>query len=379
MQKNTKPVILQILPALETGGVERGTLEISKALVDKGWTSIVVSAGGRLVPRLELNKGKHITLPVNSKNPFVIWRNSKRLARIIKEHHVSLVHARSRAPAWSAYWAAKKKKIPFITTFHGTYGLKGPGKKRYNTVMTKGKKIIAISDFIADHIQQNYDVKKDKIEVIHRGVDVDIFNIEKVPADRVITLANKWQLPDGVFVVMLPGRLTGWKGQTVMLEALSHLKDLNIFCVLLGPAKSDRFRDKLMSVIEDKKLEGFVRIIDGCDDMPAAYMLADVVVSASTDPEAFGRVVAEAQAMEKVVVATNHGGATETVLEGKTGWLIPPKNAKILAEKIREIFNMKVDKRKKMGETARAHIKKSFTMSEMCAKTLKIYKEILKI
>ncbi|MCH8238307.1 MAG: glycosyltransferase family 4 protein, partial [Proteobacteria bacterium] len=318
--------ILQVLPALGVaGGVERGTVEIAQAIVAKGGRSLVVSSGGARTHELKRVHAEHIELPVHSKNPFVIYANIDRLARIIAAEKVDIVHARSRAPAWSAYYAAKRQGVPFMTTFHGTYGASNNLKRRYNSVMTRGERVIAISRFIGGHLHQNYGVPANKIRIIHRGVNLDRFDPSKVTAERVAALANDWRLEDGLPVVMLPGRLTRWKGQAMFIEAIGNLARRDIRCLVVGgdQGRTD-YRQELENLVNKKGLGEIVRIVDHCDDMPAAYMLTDVVVSASTDPEAFGRIVVEAQALGRPVVASDHGGARETVIEGETGWLFPP-------------------------------------------------------
>jgi len=376
-----RATVLQILPALgKGGGVERGTIEIARAISEAGGRALVVSAGGAAVHEVARAKGEHFTLPVDSKNPLVMRANVGRLMRLIREEGVDIVHARSRAPAWSACAAARKTGTPFVTTFHGTYGAGNPFKRKYNSVMTKGDRVIAISAFIAGHIRQKYGVPSQKIRVIHRGVDLEWFDPAKVPATRVATLAQQWRLGDGLPVVMLPGRLTRWKGQTVFLEALSLLGHKDMRCVLVGSdqGRTD-YRHELEDLIEKYGLSSVVRIVDHCADMPAAYMLTDVVVSASTDPEAFGRVVPEAQAMGRPVIASDHGGARETVIEGKTGWLTPPGDAEALAGAIDRVLRLKPEARQALADRAIANVRENFSKDSMCAKTLEVYNEVLNL
>lgn len=374
------PIILQILPRLETGGVERGTLEIASALKDAGWTSIVVSGGGRLVHDLEKMGTEHITLPVYSKNYFTMRKNAKLLAKIIVEKKVDIVHARSRAPAWSAKWACEMTGVPLLTTFHGAYNI-GPFKikKKYNKVMTDGVLTIAVSNFIKQHILDNYEtVDGDKIRVIHRGVDAERFDISKVSQERIVALSQKWRLPEDLPVVMLPGRLTRWKGQLILLEALSKMQHKNLRCLFVG---ADQGRKKYHRELEKKAkklgLSGVVQIVDHCSEMDVAYMLSDIVVSASTDPEAFGRVVPEAQAMGRIVIGPNHGGATETIRDGETGFLFEPGNADDLAQKLDAAFSMAAEDKKRMTERAIESVRNEFSKARMCAKTLDVYREIL--
>ena len=318
--------ILQILPALGAGGgVERGTIEIAEAIVGAGGRSLVVSSGGSSAYELKRFGAEHIELPVHSKNPLVMYANIQRLANVITDEGVDIVHARSRAPAWSAYFAAKRTDVPYMTTFHGTYSAGSALKRKYNSVMTRGARVIAISRFIGGHVHQNYGVPSGKIRIIHRGVNLDRFDPAKVTAERVAALAGNWRLGDGLPVVMLPGRLTRWKGHTMFIEAIGKLERRDIRCLLVGGDQGrSEYRQELENLVNRHGLGEIVRIVDHCDDMPAAYMLTDVVVSASTDPEAFGRILVEAQALGRPVVASDHGGARETVIEGETGWPVDP-------------------------------------------------------
>ena len=373
-----RPTILQVLPALVQGGVERTAVEISSAVVQAGGRAIVVSAGGPMEHDITRARAEHITLPVNSKNPFVMYANVEKLAKIIRDNDVDLVHARSRAPTWSAWAAAKQTETPFVTTFHGTYSLGGGLKRRYNAIMIKGERVIANSTFIAGHIRKNYGIEAAKLRIIHRGVDLDRFDAQVVSAERVVALAADWRLEDGMPVVMLPGRLTRWKGQTVFIEAIAAMKHKDIRCVLVGSdqGRTD-YRKELEDLIAANGLNETVRIIENCNDMPAAYMLTDVVVSASTDPEAFGRVVPEAQALGRPVIATDHGGARETVIQGETGWLVPPGNVEVLAGTIDKVLEMDEDARTALAEKAVENVRENFSKASMCAKTLEVYDEIL--
>jgi glycosyltransferase involved in cell wall biosynthesis len=265
-----------------------------------------------------------------------------------------------------------------LTTFHGTYSIGNFLKRKYNWIMTSGERVVAISEFIAGHVRRHYGVPVDKIRVIHRGVDIDKFDADKVSAERVIKLSTDWRMPDGVPIIMLPGRLTRWKGQLVLIDALAKLGHTNIRCLLVGSAQGrEVYRREIEKRVMEHGLEEVVRIIDHCDDMPAAYMLTDLVISASTDPEAFGRVVAEAQAMGRPVIATDHGGARETVKVGETGWLTKPGDADSLAAALAEGLGMDKNTRNKMAANAIQHVRKNFSKAQMCEKTLDVYNEIL--
>jgi len=372
------PTVLQVLPALATGGVERGTIDIALALKAAGWSSIVASSGGAMVNELDRGGVTHITLPLQSKNPFVMRSNASALVRLIREHQVDIIHARSRAPAWSALSAARRTGAHFVTTFHGTYNAQNFFKRRYNAVMARGERVIAISDFIARHVQERYGTDPARIRTVPRGVDVGIFDPAAVPAVRMIALATAWRLPDGMPVVMLPGRLTRWKGQAVLIDALAELGRSDVRCLIVGSDQGRTgYREELEQQVAARNLGSVVHIVDHCRDMAAAYMLADVVVSASTDPEAFGRVAAEAQAMGRPVVATDHGGSRETVVPGETGWLVRPGSPSDMAQAIREALGLNARNRAVMAAKARAHVLENFTVARMQDQTLAVYREVL--
>lgn len=372
------PVVLQVLPALVTGGAERGAVDIAAAVVAAGGRSLVASSGGRMVRDVERAGATHVTLPLQAKGFLAIRRNAAALARLIRDEGVDIVHARSRAPAWAARRACRRTGAHFVTTFHGTYNRGSPFKTFYNSVMVRGERVIAISQFIAEHIERNYRVDPHRLRVIPRGVDLEIFDPQKVPAVRVIQLAEKWRLPDGVPVVMLPGRLTRWKGQALLVEALARLGKDRIRCLFVGDDQGrGGYRRQLESLVRRRGLDGVVHLVGPCLDMPAAYMLADVVVSASTDPEAFGRVMAEAQAMGKPVVAADHGASREIVLPEETGWLFAPGDAEDLAEKLDHVLALGTAAREALAAKAIANTRAKFSKAEMCARTLRLYEEVL--
>ncbi len=377
--RDRSPVILQVLPRLVAGGVERGTVDIAAALVRAGWRALVVSAGGPMAREIERAGAVHVALPVDSKNPFVMRRNIDRLREVIDAHGVSLVHARSRAPAWSAFYAARRAGLPFVTTFHGTYNAGNRLKRWYNSVMARGDRVIAISEFIAHHVVDIYDADPARIRIIPRGIDLVSFDPAHIGAERLVTLAREWRLPDGAPVVILPGRLSRWKGQGVLIAAIGRLGRRDICCLLVGgdDGRRARYRGELENLVRAHGLAGVVRLVDHCRDMPAAYMLADVVVSASTDPEAFGRVVAEAQAMGRPVVAPDHGGAREIVLPGDTGWLVAPGDPRALAEAIAEALALDPAAREALAGRAIERMRANFSREQMCNATLAVYAELL--
>jgi len=373
------PVVLQVLPSLVTGGVERGTVDMAGSLTEAGWTALVASSGGPMVRELDRQGVKHITLPLHSKNPLVIKANIAKLEAVIREHGVDIVHARSRAPAWSAWYAAQATGAHFVTTFHGTYNLGWMGlKARYNAVMTRGERVIAISNFIANHMRTCYGIHPSKVRVVHRGVDLTKFDPARVSQERIIQLAQRWRLPDGHKVIMLPGRLTRWKGQIVLIEALARLGRRDLRCLLVGSDQGRTgYTEELKALVAARGLTDIVHIVGECNDMPAAYMLTDVVVSASTDPEAFGRVIVEGQAMGRPVVVTDNGAGRENVLDGQSGLLVPPGDPDALAAALGRLLEMPLSEREAVAEIAINFVRENFSRELMCARTIDVYREVL--
>jgi glycosyltransferase involved in cell wall biosynthesis len=370
--------VLQVLPALDTGGVERGTIEVTAALAEAGFRPFVASAGGRLVQELTRAGGVHLGLPLASKDPLVMWRNAGKLAAIAREHGIAILHARSRAPAWSARLAAGRVGAHFVTTYHGTYNENLPFKRAYNAVMASGERVIAISHFIAGHLIARHGTDPARVRVIPRGVDPLRFDPASVGGDRMRRLAEAWRLPDGAPVILLPGRLTRWKGQAVLIEALARMVRSDAVAVLAGDAQGrDAYRAELETLAAARGVAARLRMPGDCPDMPAGLMLADAVVSASTDPEAFGRVVVEGQAMGRPVVATAHGGASETVADGETGWLVPPSDAGALAARLDAMLALGEAERAALAGRARAAVLARYTTARMCAATLAVYRELL--
>ena len=367
-----------MLPRLEMGGVERGTVDITAAIVEAGWRAVVVSGGGPMVREVERAGGLHVTLPVFSKSPLVMRANINRLVKLIHEHDITIVHARSRAPAWSARAASRRTGVHFVTTFHGTYNESNAVKRLYNSIMAKGERVIAISEFIADRVVSTYGAELDCVRVIHRGIDLDTFHPSAVSPERMIQLSSKWQLPEATQVIMLPGRLTRWKGHEVLIDAVTRMGRKDVHCILVGANHGHkRYRRDIDAYILRNGVDRVVQIVSDCRDMPAAYMLADVVVSASTDPEAFGRVATEAQAMGRPVIATDHGGARETVVPGETGWLVPPGDPVALVDALGEALAMTAEQRSSMASKAIRHGNLNFPRAKMSAETLQVYHEVL--
>jgi glycosyltransferase involved in cell wall biosynthesis len=372
------PAVLQVLPRLETGGVERGTVEVTSALVQAGWTAVVASAGGRMKHDVENVGGKHITLPVASKNPLTMLHNIWHLMNVIRHEGISLVHARSRAPAWSAYYAAKFLQTPFVTTFHNAYAGRSALKLFYNGIMAKGSRVIAISEFVAEHVRLVYGVGNDRLRVIPRGVDTQRFNPDTVSTDRSEALRQAWKINVDKPIIMLPGRLTRWKGQDVFINALAKLGHHNFQAVIVGSG-DENYRQELVSLIEKLRLSDYIKIVDECDDMPAAFALTDFMVSASTRPEGFGRVIVEAAAMGCIVIATDHGGAKETIIDGATGWLVPSSDSQALASALQRGLDLSDDERQIMASRANNHVRQNYTTDLMTARTLDVYRELLNV
>jgi glycosyltransferase involved in cell wall biosynthesis len=375
--KGRPPAVLQIVPSLVSGGAERGTIDLAAALASAGWASYVASSGGPLERELRRTGTSHLRLPLASKNPLVMRRNSAALAGLIRQLGINIVHARSRAPAWSALSAARATGRHFVTTFHNAYDARVGLKRRYNSVMARGERVIAISHFVADYAASVYGVGPDRLRTIPRGVDLNTFDPTRVGAHRIISLAREWRLPDGAPVVMLPGRLTRWKGGLDFIAAIAATGRRDICCVLVGPVQRPGFRRELEMAIERHEVAGMFRIAEDCRDMPAAYMLADVVVSASSDPEGFGRIIVEAQAMGRPVVATDHGGARETIVPGVSGWLVPSRNPAALAAGINEALSLSFGERERFAQRTIAHVSSHFSREVMCARTIEVYEELL--
>lgn len=373
------PTILQVLPELRTGGVERGTVEITEAIHDAGWIALVASAEGPMVSKVLYAGGQHFNMPLATKKPFEMIKNIARLEKVIRDKKVDIVHARSRAPAWSAYFAAKSAGAKFVTTFHGVYGLKAPLKKTYNAIMTKGERVIAVSHFVADHIRENYKVPEDKIRVIHRGADLNTFAPNKIMPRRMAELAKQWQIPDDDRpIIVVPGRITRWKGQDVCIAALALLKHKHFLCLLIGDyQKHPEYSDELSKMIHQLGLEGTVRMVGDTPYMAEAYQLATLVVAPSVEPEAFGRVAIEAQAMGRPVIATKHGGAMETVMDNDTGWLVEPGNEEALAIAIEHALSLSKDEHERISQNAMWNAQTNFSTAVMQQKTLDVYRELL--
>ena len=377
------PTILQLVPALNEGGVERGALEIAQAVVAAGGRALIATAGGKMEPRLRKIGGEIFHMPLDRKGPGRMWLNAQRLKRLIRKEGVDLVHARSRGPAWSGWMATRKTGTPFVTTYHGAYNEGAMGKRRYNSVMARGRPVIAVSNFIAEMIADRHGTDPDRIVTIPRGADLSIFNREAVSPDRIGGLIGDWHLEDETRpIFMLPGRLTQWKGQEVFIDACKIVRDKRgpdaLLALIVGTAKEGSdYLKRLDQRIDKAGANDCIRIVGACTDMPAAYMLAQCVISASTDPEAFGRVAVEAQAMGCPVIATNHGGGRETVDHDTTGILVEPGDATAMATAIEEILDLTDEERGWVFDAATARVEQHFSIAQMQTKTLDVYESVL--
>jgi len=370
--------VVQILPDLESGGVERGTLEVGKYLADHGHTSVVISAGGRLVAQLEREGSTHLSWPhIGEKSPRClryIWP----LRKFLVEEQVDILHIRSRLPAWVGYLAWKSlpenKRPAFVCTFHGFHSI-----NKYSEIITKGDKVIAVSNAIKQHVQEAYHVPDSRIERIHRGFDEDIFNPERVAEDRVQKLREQWNITNNTFpIVMLPARLTRLKGHKVFIKSLAMLKEQEWIGLCVGDInEKSSYHTELMEFYHQSGVENKIHFVSHCDDMPAAMKLADIVVSSSIKPEACSRIIFEAQAMGTPVIASAHGGSPESIVDGKTGFLVKPGDAGSMAEALTLLISDR-QKCEQMGENARHWVNENFTINMMCEKTLQLYHELLR-
>ena len=377
--------VLQVIPKLGYGGAETGCYDLAHYLHENNCTSFIATSGGDLIKFIDKKKVKLFRLPVHSKNPLIIIFNTLALILIILINGISIVHARSRAPAWSCFFATKITGKKFVTTFHGTYNFKNRIKKFYNSVMVRSNLIIAGSNFIFSHINKNYSkylgIKK-KLLVIFRGINVDYFDPSTTTETQEKQLLIDWQIDKSKKIILLPGRLTSWKGQESFIEALSLVnKELgynSFYAVILGSDQGRNvYRKKIVRLVEQHRLTKQVKFIKHCKNMPVAYKISDLIVSASIEPEAFGRVAVEAQSMEKPILASDIGGSNETVQNNKTGFLFEAGNSVSLSKKILEILKLDESTLKSMGNEGRKNIIKKFNVEKMCFSTYSEYKKLL--
>ncbi len=375
-----QPVIVQIVPQMNRGGVERGTVEIAEAISARGWKAVVICNGGRMENQLRRAGAEVYTLPVDTKNPLKWPAVRRRLKAVLLSVGADIVHVRSRAPAWIALPLTRAMGIHSISTIHSKFVPQNFVKRIYNQKMLSADGIIAISDYVKSVITSHYSeaVSEKAIQVIHRGVDLDVFDPAKVSQHRIVRLSETLNLPDDGPVVMLPARATEWKGHAPLIEAVARLEAKDVTLLLLGAGDGhSRFIERLRALAIKTSLDGRLRIASSTDDMPAALMLADVVAMPSTIPEPFGRVALEAQAMGRPVVAFKHGGAIESIQEGETGWLAEPNNVEDLARCLQLALKLGPRQRTIWAKRARAHVESAFSTQQMCEKTLEIYADFL--
>ena len=382
----TKINVLQVIPKLGYGGAETGCYDIAHYLAEKDCGSYIVTSGGELLKFVKKNKVGVFKLPVHSKNPFMIFLNILLLSILIIVKKINIVHARSRAPAWACYFACLVTNTKFVTTFHGTYNFKSKFKKFYNSIMLRSKLTIAGSNFIFGHINENYNEylsKKNKLRVIFRGINIDYFNFKNISILKQEKLKRDWMLDPNKFTILMPGRLTHWKGQEKLIEALNILIEdynfSNFQAVILGSDQGRKvYTKKLLSLVERYSLTKKIKFINHCKDMPLAYSLADVVVSASIEPEAFGRVAVESQSMGKPIIASNIGGSKETILNKKSGFLYKHDDPRELAKNLNTVIQLDQEELKLIGNEGRKNITKKFDVEVMCDSNLREYRKLLK-
>jgi glycosyltransferase involved in cell wall biosynthesis len=375
--------LLQVVPELETGGAEQTTIDVARAVIAGGGRAFVATRGGRMTARLEADGGRLAQMPVQSKNPLVMLGNAARLVDLIRSEGVSLVHARSRAPAFAALWAARTTHTPFVATYHGVYKAQSGLKRWYNAVMTRGDLVIANSDYTRDHVLAEHPVDPAKVIAIPRGIDLDRFNPSWVTPDRIEALRAAWGIPAGDprTRFLLAGRLTRIKGHLTIIEAAARMKaqGRDDFLILFAGDDQGRtgYGDELAKAIAEAGLEDRIRIVGHCDDMPAAYLLADLSILPTTVPESFGRAAVEPQAMGRPVIASNHGGTTETVSDGVTGWLVPPDEPTAWAAAMLKAIDVGPGRRSEMGLVGMNRTRQLYRVDAMCDATLAAYERVL--
>tara|TARA_A100000164_G_scaffold132575_1_gene117607 strand:+ start:177 stop:1331 length:1155 start_codon:yes stop_codon:yes gene_type:complete len=380
----SKLKVLQVIPELGYGGAETGCYDLAHYLYEQNCSSYIVTSGGELLKYVDKKKVKVIRLPVHSKNPILMFINAIILTFIILFLNISIVHARSRAPAWSCFFATKITGKKFVTTFHGTYNFNSSIKKFYNSVMLRSDLIIAGSNFIFTHINENYSKllnPKKKFLVIFRGINTDYFDSSTIMDSDEDKLLEKWEIKRGKKIILLPGRLASWKGQELFIEAINLTnKELGheaFYAVILGSDQGRKiYKQKLTRLVEQYRLNNQIRFIDNCKKMPTAYKISDIIVSTSIEPEAFGRISVEAQSMQKPIIASNIGGSTETIINNKTGIFFESGKAESLCKKIIEVLQLDETKLKSIGNEGRKNVIKKFNVEKMCFSTYSEYKKL---
>ena len=377
--------VLQVIPKLGYGGAETGCYDLAHYLNEKGCKSYIITSGGELLKFVRKDKVKIIRLPVNSKNPLLIFLNSIIISIILLVLRIDIVHARSRAPAWSCFFACLITRKKFVTTFHGTYNFSNSIKHLYNSVMVKSELIIAGSNFIFEHINLNYQKflsRRSKLMVIFRGINLDYYNDKNISENKIDKLFLKWDINKDNFIILLPGRLTNWKGQATLIEALNILvedyNNSNFTAIILGSDQGRTvYTKKLLGLVQRYQLNQKIKFIRHCSEMPNAYSISDIVISSSIEPEAFGRVAVEAQAMKKPIIASDIGGSKETIQNGKTGFLFKSGDPRELAKAINNLMALDKETLYSIGNEGRKNVTKKFDVEKMCQTTLNEYQKLL--
>lgn len=373
--------LLQVIPELETGGAEQSAIDVARAVVAAGGRALVAARGGRMTARLEADGGRLVPLPMQSKNPLVMLGNAARLIDVIRRERVSLVHARSRAPAFSALWAADAAGVPFVATYHGVYRADNPLKRWYNAVMTRGTLVIANSDFTRDHVLAEHGVDPDRVVTIPRGVDLSRFDPRGVPAEQAAALRAAWGVAKGRTLFLLAGRLTRIKGHLTIIAAAARLRaagreDLAVVFAGDDQGRVD-YRRELETAVASAGLSDIVRLVGHCDDMPAAYRACDVALLPTTVPESFGRAAVEPQVMERAVIVADHGAVRETVLQDETGWRVPPGDVPAWAAAMAHAIDIGAQARRTMARAAASRARRLYSVDAMCEATLGVYARVL--
>ena len=377
-----KPNILQVIPTLNISGAEQGCFDVANYLTKNGFTSNVVTSSGYRIDQLEKNGSIINKIPVHSKNPVTIICNIFRILKVVKKNNINIIHARSRAPAWSCYFVAKIARIKFITTFHGTYNFNNKIKKFYNSIMLRSDYVIAISEFIYNEIKTKYAYSKKNISVISRGINIKYLDPSKIDYKKVNNFLKDLNLENNSIKLVLPGRVSGWKGHKIAIEAMTYLRERSskdFVLLLVGPTDNLKLKNNLLREINELKLENIVKFIGSSKEMDLVYSTADIVLSCSTDPEAFGRIPVEAQAMGKVIIASNHGGHRETIINGLSGFLYHPLNPIELANSIIKAISNEIYLDEQYKIKRRQIILDNFTDLNMCQKTLEVYNKVLRL
>ena len=376
----SKISVLQVIPQLDVSGASQGCIDVANYLIKNHHNCVVMTHSGKRVKNAKNKDIKVIISPVHSKNPITIFFNIFRLLQVIRDYNIDIIHVRSRAPAWSCFFASKISSKKFISTFHGTYNYNNFIKKFYNSIMLRTDGTIAISCFIEDQIKSQYSQTPKNLQVIYRGIDSKIFNSNNVNPERIKQIKNQHSLESDSIKILLPGRITGWKGHLILVQAIAEvIKNIknNIEVLFVGPDENSSLKEHLKDQIQNLNMSNIFHFMGSSDEMANIYALSDIVVSSSTDPEAFGRIAVEAQSMGKFVVASNHGGSVETVIDNETGYLYPPHDHKELAGMIIKAIDQNKYNSLEVREAGIKNVRENYSIDSMCKETLEFYKKIL--